>query len=38
MRGLFVTFEGPDGGGKSTQLKRAAQALRNLGYSVLESR
>jgi len=38
MKGLFITFEGPDGGGKSTQLKNIAQILREEGYDVVESR
>ena len=38
MKGLFITFEGPDGGGKSTQLKNIAQVLRSEGYDVIESR
>lgn len=38
MTGLFITFEGPDGGGKSTQLKNIAKILREEGYDVVESR
>ena len=35
MKGLFVTFEGVDGSGKSLMLKLAAQELRGAGYDVL---
>lgn len=35
MSGLFVTFEGIDGSGKSLMLKLAAQKLRGLGFDVL---
>jgi dTMP kinase len=34
----FVTFEGVEGCGKSTQLRQAAQRLRALGKAVLETR
>jgi dTMP kinase len=37
-RGKFITFEGLDGTGKSTQLRKLAAALRAAGYKVVETR
>ena len=36
-RGLFITFEGMDGSGKTTQMHRLAARLRSLGRMVVET-
>ncbi len=38
MRGRFITIEGGEGAGKSTQARRLAAALRDGGLPVLETR
>jgi dTMP kinase len=37
-RGKFITFEGLDGTGKSTQMRKLALALRAAGHKVVETR
>lgn len=38
MRGLFITLEGPEGGGKTTNREFLAQRLRDAGHEVVLTR
>ncbi len=35
---MFITFEGPDGSGKTTQIKKISQYLKDQGYDVVSTR
>lgn len=38
MKGYFITFEGPDGSGKSTQIRLIEKYLKQCGYDIVITR
>lgn len=38
MKGIFITFEGPDGSGKTTQIRLLADYCRQKGYDIVLTR
>ncbi len=38
MKGVFISMEGPDGSGKSTQIKMLSDYLKDSGYEVIITR
>ncbi|MFA5880758.1 MAG: dTMP kinase [Eubacteriales bacterium] len=38
MKGIFITFEGPDGSGKTTQMEMLGERLESLGRDVVYTR
>jgi dTMP kinase len=37
-QGLFITFDGPEGGGKTTQRELISKKLKELGHNVVDTR
>jgi len=38
VKGIFITMEGPDGAGKTTQMEMLSESLKERGYEVLLTR
>jgi len=38
LKGIFITIEGPDGAGKSTQINLLSKYLKDKGYDIILTR